>query len=59
VLIGASGRIDDCLHEDDAGTDGAAPLIANLCASGYRVTGTERDHARDVLWHGVASVVPE
>jgi tetratricopeptide (TPR) repeat protein len=50
VLIGASGRIDDCLHEDDAGADGgAAPLIANLCASGYRVASAEHDHAHDVV----------
>lgn len=50
VLIGASGRIDDCLHEDDAGPDdGAEPLIATLCADGYRVASSERDHARDVV----------
>jgi len=35
------GRIEDCLHEDDGGDDGdAAPLIANLCADGYRVAST-------------------
>ncbi|MBL0220542.1 MAG: hypothetical protein IPQ07_42570 [Myxococcales bacterium] len=50
VLIGPSGRIDDCLHEDDA-TDAsdAAPLIANLVADGYRVASTELDHARTVV----------
>jgi len=50
VLVGASGRIEDCLHEDDAGIDGdAAPLIANLCADGYRVAATELEHARSVV----------
>lgn len=50
VLIGASGRIDDCLHEDDGAEDGdAAPLIANLCADGYRVASTELEHARGVV----------
>jgi len=50
VLIGAGGRIDDCLHEDDAGPeDGAEPLIATLCGDGYRVASNEREHARDVV----------
>ena len=50
VLVGASGRIEDCLHEDDAGADDdAAPLIANLCADGYRVASTELEHARSIV----------
>jgi tetratricopeptide (TPR) repeat protein len=50
VLIGPTGRIEDCLHEDDAGEPGdAAPLIANLCADGYRVASHEVDHARAVV----------
>jgi len=50
VLIGASGRIEDCLHEDDPGTTGdAAPLIASLCADGYRVASTDVEHARTVV----------
>jgi tetratricopeptide (TPR) repeat protein len=50
VLIGASGRIEDCLHEEDAGEPGdATPLIANLCADGYRVASRELDHARAVV----------
>jgi len=32
VLIGASGRIEDCLHEDDAREGDAAPLFAHVCA---------------------------
>lgn len=48
VLIGAHGRIDDCLHEDDAGDDGAA-LIASLCADGYRVASTDIEHARNAV----------
>ncbi len=50
VLIGATGRIEDCLHEDDGDADNdAAPLIANLCADGYRVASTAREHARHVV----------
>jgi tetratricopeptide (TPR) repeat protein len=49
VLIGATGRIDDCLHEDDAGPDGAASLVAALCADGYRVASTAADHAHEVV----------
>jgi len=50
VLIGASGRIDDCLHEDDAGIDGdASALVARLCADGYRIASTAIDHAHDVV----------
>lgn len=50
VLIGASGKIDDCLHEDDAGEDGdSTTLIANLCADGYRVASSEVDQARTVV----------
>lgn len=50
VLVGASGRIEDCLHEDDGGEDGdAAPLIANLCADGYRIASTDLEHARTVV----------
>jgi hypothetical protein len=50
VLVGAHGRIDDCLHEDHAGTDGeAASLVASLVADGYHVTSTELEHARAVV----------
>jgi len=50
VLIGASGRIDDCLHEDDAGDPGdASPLIDSLCADGYRIASTELSRARAVV----------
>ena len=50
VLIDATGAIDDCLHEDDAGPDGdAASLIDALCADGYRVASTEIDHARELV----------
>ncbi len=50
VLIGAHGRIDDCIHDDHAGSDGdSAPLIASLCADGYRVASTDLDHARGVV----------
>jgi tetratricopeptide (TPR) repeat protein len=52
VLIGASGRVDDCLHEDDANDDGDL-VIANLCADGYRVASTELDHARTVVTSAV------
>lgn len=50
VLIGASGRIEDCLHEEDAGPGGdASALVAELCADGYRVASTELDHAHEVV----------
>jgi hypothetical protein len=51
VLIGATGTLDDCLHEDDAhgGDADGGPLIANLCADGYRVASTELDHARTIV----------
>ena len=49
VLIDAAGRIDDCLHEDDAGPYGdTAALRAQLCADGYRVQSLEPEHAREV-----------
>ena len=50
VLIGTSGRIEHCLHEDDAGPDeNVASLSAELCADGYRVASTELVHAHDVV----------
>lgn len=50
VLIGASGRIEDCLHEDDAGPHGdAAALAAELCGDGYRIASTDLEHAHDVV----------
>lgn len=50
VLIGSAGRIDDCVHEDDASDGGdAAPVLANLVADGYRVASSEVDHARAVV----------
>ncbi len=50
MLIGASGRIEDCLHEEEAGDAGdAAPLVASLCADGYRIASHEVDHARAVV----------
>ncbi|MEO8841324.1 MAG: hypothetical protein ABI591_31800 [Kofleriaceae bacterium] len=50
VLIAGDGRIDDCLHEEHAGSDGdAATLIANLCADGYRVASNEPSRAKDLI----------
>lgn len=50
VLVGASGRIEDCLHEEDTGPDGdPASLMAKLCAAGYRLVNTEFDHAHEVV----------
>jgi tetratricopeptide (TPR) repeat protein len=50
VLIGPSGRIEDCLHEDDAGPYGdTAALRAELCADGYRVASLEPDDAAEVV----------
>lgn len=44
VLVGATGRIEDCLYEEEPAD--AAPLIASLCADGYRVASTEPADAR-------------
>jgi tetratricopeptide (TPR) repeat protein len=50
VLIGASGRIDDSLHDDDAGIDGdASSLVARLCSEGYRVASTDPMRAHEVV----------
>jgi hypothetical protein len=50
VLIGSGGRIEDCLHEDDAGPYGdTAALRAELCADGYRVASLEADDAHQVV----------
>ena len=49
VLIGATGQVEDCLHEDDARDGDAAPLIANLVADGYRVASSDLEHARGVV----------
>jgi tetratricopeptide (TPR) repeat protein len=48
VLIGAPGRIDDCLHEDDTAEDGA-PLVAALCAEGYRVASRDPERAAELV----------
>jgi tetratricopeptide (TPR) repeat protein len=50
VLIGPGGRIEDCLHEDDAGPYGdTAALRAELCGDGYRVASLEPDDAHQVV----------
>jgi hypothetical protein len=50
VLIGASGRIEDCLHEEDAGPAGdAAALLASLCNDGYRIASHDLDRAHEVV----------
>jgi tetratricopeptide (TPR) repeat protein len=61
VLVGASGRIEECLHEELASEPGDTPLIADLCADGYRVASQELDHARAVLAKAarVTAVDPE
>ncbi|HWO22789.1 MAG TPA: tetratricopeptide repeat protein [Kofleriaceae bacterium] len=61
VLVGASGRIEECLHEELATEPGDTPLIADLCADGYRVASQELEHARAVLTKAarVTAVDPE
>jgi tetratricopeptide (TPR) repeat protein len=50
VLIGASGRIEDCVHEEDAGpAEDAEALLATLCGDGYRIASRDRDRAREVV----------
>jgi hypothetical protein len=47
VLVGATGRIEDCLYEEEPAD--AAPLIASLCADGYRVASTDPAEARAAI----------
>ena len=50
VLIGATGRIEDCVHEDDAGPGGdAASLLATLCSDGYQVASHELERACELV----------
>lgn len=50
VLVAATGRIEDCLHEDDAGDDAdAGALIQRLCGDGYRVASSDHAHAQTVV----------
>ncbi len=50
VLIGASGRIEDCLHEDDAEpASDAAALLASLCGDGYQIASHDLERAHDVV----------
>jgi len=48
VLIAPTGRIDDCLHEEDA-RDDAESLVAGLIEDGYRVASRDHDDARDAV----------
>lgn len=50
VLIGPSGAIDDCIHEEMTGSDGDhAPLVASLVADGYHVVTTDLERARGLV----------
>lgn len=50
VLIGPSGAIDDCIHEELTGPDGDhAPLVASLVADGYQVVSTDLERARGLV----------
>ncbi len=52
VLIGESGWIEDCLHEEVSRDPFAAPgfaLVTDLCAGGYRIASRELDHARTLV----------
>lgn len=50
VLIGPSGAIDDCIHEETTGADGDhAPLVAKLVADGYQVVSTDLERARGLV----------
>jgi hypothetical protein len=48
VLVAPSGRIDDCLHEDDASEDVDA-LVEGLIDDGYRIVSRDHDDARDAV----------
>jgi len=59
VLIGASGRIDDSLHEDDAGIDGdASSLVTRLCAEVLSVQNPDAREALVVVASGCENVAP-
>jgi hypothetical protein len=54
VLIGPSGAIDDCVHDERTASSGNvdadhAPLIARLVADGYQVASTEIERARGLV----------
>jgi hypothetical protein len=50
VLIGTTGAIDDCIHEELTGPDGDhAPLVASLVADGYHVATTDLERARGLV----------
>lgn len=48
VLIDATGRIADCLH-DDAIHDDCASLVASLVADGYRVASDDLERAHAIV----------
>ncbi len=49
VLIGAAGRIDDCLLTEDATEGDAAALVASLVADGYRVASDDVAKAHAIV----------
>jgi tetratricopeptide (TPR) repeat protein len=50
VLIGPTGAIDDCIHEELSGPDGDhGPLVASLVADGYQVATTDMERARGLV----------
>jgi hypothetical protein len=48
VLVAPGGRIDDCLHEDDADADADA-LVDGLVGDGYHIVSRDHDDARDAV----------
>ncbi len=50
VLIGATGSIEDCVHEDSVTADiDDAPLVASLVADGYQVVSSDLERARGIV----------
>lgn len=50
VLIGSSGAIEDCVHEDDVTADvNPAQLVASLVADGYQVVSCDLERARGIV----------
>lgn len=49
VLVGSSGDIDDCIHEETPDDTDAAELIDRLTVDGFNVTSTEVAHARSIV----------
>ncbi|NVB84715.1 MAG: hypothetical protein HOV81_40465, partial [Kofleriaceae bacterium] len=50
VLIGTTGSIEDCIHEDDVTTElDRTPLVASLVSDGYEIVSCDLARARGIV----------